>query len=207
MAGAARASTRAARNGVESKYECLSRSCFNCRIRRLSRSCFDRNRLRSSLHEAIRDFRFAAACTAATRSQERGEGNVEDFWKLALAPVVRCRCSRASLRPMIFWSWISRCRKVTITATAGLSAVDASGSDTIGVYFENFYGGRSGRFQRLLSRVTSRTRRTRPTTARLCSVAVGDRSRPEYVGRRTSRSPSRRIARFYRFGHLDARPE
>ena len=31
--------------------------------------------------------------------------------------------------------------EVTITATDGLSAVDASGPDIIGVYFENFYGG------------------------------------------------------------------
>jgi hypothetical protein len=31
--------------------------------------------------------------------------------------------------------------QVTITATDGLSAADASGSDSIGVYFEGFYGG------------------------------------------------------------------
>ena len=31
--------------------------------------------------------------------------------------------------------------QVTITATAGLSAITASGSDSTGVYLENFYGG------------------------------------------------------------------
>ncbi len=31
--------------------------------------------------------------------------------------------------------------QITITATDGASAVNASGSDTTGVYFENFYGG------------------------------------------------------------------
>lgn len=31
--------------------------------------------------------------------------------------------------------------QVTISATDGLAAVSASGSDSIGVYFENFYGG------------------------------------------------------------------
>jgi hypothetical protein len=31
--------------------------------------------------------------------------------------------------------------EITITATDGLSAVTASGSDSIGVYLENFYGG------------------------------------------------------------------
>lgn len=34
--------------------------------------------------------------------------------------------------------------EVTITATAGLSAVTASGPDSIGVYFENFYGVAGG---------------------------------------------------------------
>lgn len=31
--------------------------------------------------------------------------------------------------------------QITINATSGLSAATVSGSDTIGVYFENFYGG------------------------------------------------------------------
>jgi hypothetical protein len=34
--------------------------------------------------------------------------------------------------------------QITITATAGLSAVDASGSDTTGVYMENFYSAAGG---------------------------------------------------------------
>ena len=34
--------------------------------------------------------------------------------------------------------------EVTIYATDGLSAVDASGSDTTGIYFEGFYGGAGG---------------------------------------------------------------
>ncbi|HPF38833.1 MAG TPA: PEP-CTERM sorting domain-containing protein [Phycisphaerae bacterium] len=31
--------------------------------------------------------------------------------------------------------------EVTLIATAGLSAIDASGPDSTGIYFENFYGG------------------------------------------------------------------
>ena len=34
--------------------------------------------------------------------------------------------------------------QITITATAGLSAVDASGSDTTGIYMENFYSAAGG---------------------------------------------------------------
>jgi len=34
--------------------------------------------------------------------------------------------------------------EITITATDGLSAVTASGSDGIGIYFENFYGAEGG---------------------------------------------------------------
>lgn len=36
---------------------------------------------------------------------------------------------------------LSVANQVTILATGGLSAVNALGSDTTGVYFENFYGG------------------------------------------------------------------
>lgn len=40
--------------------------------------------------------------------------------------------------------------QVTITATAGLSAVSASGSDGVGVYFENFYGVAGGALNEVL---------------------------------------------------------
>lgn len=36
---------------------------------------------------------------------------------------------------------LSVTNEITVTATAGLSAVTASGSDTTGIYLENFYGG------------------------------------------------------------------
>tara|TARA_Y100001933_G_scaffold210758_1_gene215145 strand:- start:641 stop:1225 length:585 start_codon:yes stop_codon:yes gene_type:complete len=36
---------------------------------------------------------------------------------------------------------LSVTNQVTISSTGGLSAVSASGSDTTGVYFDNFYGG------------------------------------------------------------------
>jgi hypothetical protein len=39
---------------------------------------------------------------------------------------------------------LSVVNQVTINATNGLSAVNASGSDSTGVYFENFYGGPGG---------------------------------------------------------------